>query len=185
MEGLIFTSYEVVDKIFDTISTTVAGLDFGFTSETALSLVHIRQDKKFFAEELLYEKNLTNQELIRRLEKLIPDKETIIYADSAEPNRIREIWEAGFNIRQSNKDVSAGIDHMIEFMIGVKSSSVNLLKELQTYSWQLDSSDRVIPKPNKGFDHLIDSVRMSSFTNSLYGNRESRNLDWLSMRPGS
>ena len=183
-EGLIFTSYEVVDKIFDTISTTVAGLDFGFTSETACSLVHIRQDKKFFAEELLYEKGLTNQELIRRLEKLIPDKETIIYADSAEPNRIREIWEAGFNIRQSNKDVSAGIDHMIEFMIGVKSSSVNLLKELQTYSWQLDSSDRVIPKPNKGFDHLIDSIRMASFTNSLYGNRESRNLDWLSMRPG-
>jgi len=166
-EGLIFTSYEIVDKIYDTIAEKIYGLDFGFTSETALSLVHIREDKKFFAEELLYEKNLTNQELIRRLEKLIPDKEAIIYADSAEPNRINEIWEAGFNIRKSDKDVSAGIDHMIEFMIGVKNNSVNLLKELATYSWALDSSDRVTPKPNKGFDHLIDSIRMSAYTHSL------------------
>ena len=177
-EGLIFTSYEVVDQIFDTISETVAGLDFGYTAETALSRIRIREDNKFFAEELLYEKGLTNQELIRRLEKLIPDKEEIIYADSSEPNRISEIWQAGFNIRKSNKDVSAGIDHMIEFMIGVKSSSVALLRELATYSWKLDSMDRVTPKPNKGWDHLIDSIRMASFTHSQSIGRYSTVADW-------
>lgn len=164
MEGLIFTGYEVVDTIFDTVKSIQYGLDFGFTVETALSKIYVLEDGKFYAEELLYEKGLTNQELIRRLEKLIPDKSIPIWCDSAEPNRIREIAEAGYWACKSNKDVSAGIDHMIENMIGVKSNSVNLIRELSTYSWALDSMDRVTPKPIKQYDHLIDSIRMACFS---------------------
>ena len=181
-EGLIFTNYEIVDKIFDTVKEYFYGLDFGYTAETALSKIHLLEGGKFYAEELLYEKMLTNQELIRRLENLIPDKSITIYCDPAEPNRIRELAEAGYWACKSNKDVSAGIDHVIENMIGVTSNSVNLLRELATYSWALDSMDRPTPKPIKQYDHLIDSVRMSSFTHSLYGNRVSSNIEGITLR---
>jgi phage terminase large subunit len=165
LEGLIFTDYEVIDKIYDTVKDVSAGLDFGYTAPSALVFIHHLEGGGFIAEEKLYQEGLTNTELIRRLEKIIPDKSQYIYADGSEPARIEEIRRAGYYmVRRANKDVSAGLDYSIENLKAITSQSINLRKELQTYSWSTDSMDRLTSKPNKEFDHAIDAMRMGAFS---------------------
>ena len=73
------------------------------------SLVKITEvDKEIYAEELLYQSQLTNQDLIAHLFQLVP-RGNVIYCDSAEPARIQDIRRAGINALPADKDVKAGI----------------------------------------------------------------------------
>jgi len=73
------------------------GIDFGYTVPTALIRVS-RRGGVMFIEEKVYQTHLTNQDLIQRMGELNISTRAPIYADSAEPGRIEEIYRAGYNI---------------------------------------------------------------------------------------
>lgn len=168
MEGLIFPNFDIYEEVFDTIKDYAYGLDFGYTAPASLIKVMFREDNKFIADELLYQDGLTNAELIDMVKKLIPehDKKTRvpIYCDTAEPARINEFYQAGFNAHQARKDINAGIDFMIENFVGCTSRSINLIKELRMYSWDTDKNNKILQKPVKQNDHAIDAMRYASFS---------------------
>ncbi len=166
MEGLIFPNFEIYEKIYDTIKDYCFGLDFGYTSPSTLTRVMFLDSGKFIADELLYEAGLTNTELINRVSKIIPeyDRCTPVYCDSAEADRIQEFYQAGFNVYKAKKDITAGIDFMIQNFLGCTTRSINLVKELRMYSWQVDKMENLLPKPVKAADHCIDSIRYASFS---------------------
>jgi phage terminase large subunit len=115
--------------------------------------------------ELLYENNLTNEELINRLKELIIDKNMPIYADSEEPARIEEIYKCGFNIYPAEKSVKDGIEFLKRFKIYCQKNDVNFLKEIKNYKWQVDKNGNIIEgKPVKFNDHLIDALRYAVYT---------------------
>ncbi len=166
MEGLIFPDFEIHDRIYDTIKDTSYGIDFGYVAESALTRINFLNDGKFIAEELLYEQGLTNTGLIARIKKIIPEshKYAPIYCDSAEPDRIDEMYREGLNVKPANKSVTAGIDYMIQNFKGCTASSINLIKELRFYSFAKDKQEKLLPTPLKVEDHLIDSMRYGSFS---------------------
>lgn len=159
------------DLIYNKLSTTnrlpfgeiIYGLDFGFNNPTAL--VQISKDgNDVFINELLYERRLTNSDLIKQLELLIPNKMDYIYADSAEPQRIEEIHQAGFNIIQADKSVKAGIDYCQRFKINIHKESINTIKELRSYKWKQDKNGVILDEPVKFNDHACDAWRYAVFT---------------------
>ena len=107
----IFT-FQIVDEV--PVEEMVAlGLDFGFSNDpTAMVAVHKKGDM-LYVRELLYEKGMVTKDIIDFLDK-INIGNTEIWADSAEPRLIEEIYRAGFNI----KPVKKGPDS-IRFGIGV------------------------------------------------------------------
>jgi phage terminase large subunit len=157
----------------------IYGLDFGFNAPTALVKCVIAEDGSIWEEELLYQTGLTNTDLIKKLEKLVPNKErAIIYADSAEPDRILEIKRAGFvKVKPADKSVKDGIDFVKTLNVRILKSSENLIKERRSYSWKVNKMGETIDEPVEFMDHLMDAERYALYTH-LRKNKKTR-LRWL------
>lgn len=153
--------FEEEQPEFDEI---IYGLDFGFNNQSALVRVGIK-DQDYYLEELLYESHLTNSQLIDKIKEIIKD-ENYIYADCAEPQRIEEIKQAGFNIYPADKDVKKGIDDMRSHKLYISKNSTNLLKEIKSYKWKT-KDDKILDEPIKLNDHLCDASRYAIHTHGM------------------
>ena len=57
-----------------------------------------------------------------------------------------------------DKDVKKGIDTLRSNKIFITKDSINLLKEIKTYSWK-QKDDKSLDEPIKDNDHLMDAMR--------------------------
>lgn len=155
-ESLIFTHWRQTKNIPE--GNVAYGLDFGYNHPTALVKV-TEHDGKFYAEQLIYESHLTNQQLIERLKQLNINRSAEIFADYSRPESIREIYLAGFNIKDANKDVKKGIDSVKSKDLYIHEGSIDLIKELRSYSWKKDRNEKLLEEPVKTLDDACDALR--------------------------
>lgn len=92
-----------------------------------------------------------------------------MYADNAEPDRIEEIADDGWNIKPSHKgpaSVRDGIDLVKSVTLYLHEDSNDLKKEFLSYSWKMDKNgDPMVPDtPVKAFDDGMDSIRYPLFS---------------------
>ena len=154
------------------------GLDWGFTNDpTALVAVYL-DGLHLHIEEVLYERGLTNADIIRKLEELeIPRREYII-ADSAEPKSIEEIKRAGWLIKPSKKgadSVRQGIDILKRHKLTYQGD--NLEKEFLSYRWKEDKEGNMVNSPEDKNNHALDAARYVAL--NLIGGKKSGNYSWL------
>lgn len=154
----IYTNWEEADKK-DVQGETAYGLDFGFNNPTAL-VKCVRTDAGMYVEQLLYQSHLTNNDLIQALKSLVSTR-SIIYCDSAEPDRIAELSRAGFNVRPAKKEVKVGIDKCKS--VRIYAHGIELIKEIRNYKWKVDTNEQPIDEPVKVNDHLIDAMRYGAY----------------------
>ena len=157
LQNLIYPNWDVVDRMPENYDEIVYGLDFGYVNPTALLEIRIKENE-IWIKEIIYQSHLTNAELIDLLKEKI-DRGVSIYADSAEPQRIEEIYQAGFNVYSSEKDVSFGINKVKQYKMHVLEDSVNLIKEIRSYKWKEDKEGRILEEPVKFNDHAMDAMR--------------------------
>jgi len=138
------------------------GFDFGYSSdESALVAVYKNADT-IFLEELLYEKRLVTNDIIDRLNKLDITKSEEIWADSAEPRLIEELYRSGFNIKpvvKGKDSIKFGIGVMQNYKIQILKTSQNLINEMYAYQYSTDKHGYTTDTPEGGLDHLIDAAR--------------------------
>ena len=159
----IYTNWDIVPALPKEYDDFVWGLDFGYNNPSVLLGVAV-VDTEIFFKEFIYEKGLTNQSLIQRMNEVIPDelRNKLIKADSSEPDRIQEIYDAGFNIiaaKKGKNSVKDGIDVLKCVKIHVTEDSVNTKKEIKGYSWKVDKDGNVLDEPVKFMDHAMDAGR--------------------------
>jgi phage terminase large subunit len=163
----VWTRYDVVPAWPEGIGEEIYGLDFGFNNPSALVRIGFK-DGELFVQELLYRSGLTNSDLTKHLLELIPEGPMPVYADSAEPQRIEEIFREvrpsgnRINILPMAKgpdSVSKGIDSVKQYMVHLVSGSENLIREWKKYSWKTDKNGKVLDEPIKFDDHCCDAVR--------------------------
>jgi phage terminase large subunit len=154
----IFTNWEETEKK-DAQGETAYGLDFGFNNPTAL-VKCVRTDAGMYAEEVLYQSHLTNNDLIQAMKSLVSTR-TTIYCDSAEPDRIAELSRAGFNVRPAKKEVKVGIDKCKS--VRIYAHGHELVKEIRNYKWKVDTNEKAIDEPVKVNDHLMDAMRYAAY----------------------
>ena len=161
LEGLIFPEYEIVSEFPDI--EFCYGLDFGFNHPTTMSKVGIIdiQEKELYAEELLYKSGLTDDLLILELERLEIEKTVLILCDSARPETIQALRNAGYNVKSVGKgsgSVYQGIINMKNYKLKIIAGSKNAIKELENYQW-LEGKDGIKDEPKKELDDWIDATR--------------------------
>ena len=157
LQNLIYSNWDTVNSLPENYDEIVYGLDFGYVNPTALIEVRIRENE-VWVKELVYQSHLTNSDLIEIMKDKV-DKGKAIYADSAEPQRIEEIYQAGFNVYSSEKDVSFGINRVKQYKMHILEDSVNLIKEIRSYKWKEDKEGRILEEPVKFNDHAMDAMR--------------------------
>jgi phage terminase large subunit len=155
-EELIYRGWQLVD-ILPGKGSIAYGLDFGFNHPTALIQVEL-YDGCYYAKETLYKSGLTKPDLTEQMKQLVPAGATI-YADSAEPDSIEELYRQGFNIMPSNKDVWNGIMTIKGKRLFVTRDSTNLISELQSYRWKKDKNGNILEEPVKDMDDACDALR--------------------------
>jgi phage terminase large subunit len=119
--------------------------------------------------------------LLQIIEELKLSQDIPVYCDSAEPDRIVELQNAGINAKKANKSVRAGID----FIRGVNpdqevgsgkytarklfitKDSVNTRQEISQYKNKEGKNGQLTDEPVKFMDHAMDAARYGSYTHYL------------------
>lgn len=164
LQDLIFTNWKseyipTDDQYYDSI---LNGLDFGFNHPSALLRVGLKDNELYIFDEL-YEKGLTNNELIPLVKAKVPSNQ-VITADSAEPARIEEFKQAGVKIKASIKgagSVKDGIDWVKRHKMHVHPGCVNTIKELSGYKYKKDKNGNTIDEPVPFNDDAMAALRYS------------------------
>lgn len=165
LEGVVYT-FTQVDSMPEGVR--FYGMDFGFTNDpTAIVSVIVKGNDVYINEEC-YRTGMLNSDIISALLRIgVKKQSTEIYADSAEPKSIEEIYRAGYNIKPCVKganSIISGIQKVKEYNIKVTSSSTNLIKELRSYTWEVDKNGKYLNVPVDYDNHLCDALRYAIYT---------------------
>jgi len=175
ISGLVYENVKYVNSMPD-CKLVAYGLDFGYSIDPSACVAVYRKDDELYLKEIIYERELTNQDLAERLRPIIGRDEVI--CDSAEPKSIEEIYRLGLNAKPATKgrdSILNGIDILKRFKINVVNSS-NLRKEFRTYKWATDKNGNSLQKPI-GADHLLDALRYVALIHLKQNNK-----GWYSIR---
>jgi len=162
IEGLVFPKFELIDKMPEIPLTF--GLDFGYSNDPTALIETGIQGEDLFANELIYERGLTNQDIVKRFEQIGILKTDLIFADCAEPKSIEEIKRAGYNIHPCLKgrdSINVGIDFINRYNIKVTKTSTNLIKEKRNYRYMENKDGDFLNQPIDNWNNGIDAERYS------------------------
>lgn len=168
-EGLIYNT-PIMDVVFpEHFDDEFYGLDFGFNNPSALVWLGVKDKRKLYIEEKIYQSKLTTSALIERMREEIPEhkRNRPIYADTAEPATIEEIRAAGFNCMPADKtpgSVLSGVKFCQGLEIHTLHRNANLNAEFSGYVWEKDKNGKQVDAPVKFKDHLMDAFRYGAYS---------------------
>jgi phage terminase large subunit len=162
-ERAIF-QFEQCEWIPDDCEFVAFGMDFGFAQDPTSVCSLWKNGNNIWIVEHLYEKGLVTSEIAEKLRKIVKDREEI-WADSAEPRLIEELYREGFNIKPVTKgrdSISFGIQVLQNYKIHIPRTCTNLINEFYSYQWAVDKHQHVTDRPESGLDHLVDAARYAA-----------------------
>ncbi len=165
-KSLIFTSH-VCDKIPEEAKFLSYGMDFGYTNDPTTLIGVWKHDTSLYIKEFLYRTGMTNQDIAKQLEIIGLNRRDEIYADSAEPKSIEEIYRFGWNVKPATKgkdSINIGIDTLKRYKLYVTKDSQNTIKEFRNYKWREDKNGNVLNVPIDLNNHSIDACRYATYT---------------------
>ena len=154
-EGVIFSNWKL--GAFKEVSKAVFGQDFGYSNDerTLLKTSIDKNNKIIYVQECFYQTHLTTSQIAELNKKFAGD--SLIVADSSEPRLINALSK-DCNIVPAIKgqgSITFGISMLQDFDLVIDPQSLNLVKELNNYSWLEKKSRTPIDK----FNHLLDGLR--------------------------
>jgi phage terminase large subunit len=175
IEGLVFRNWNVTKEDYSDKKLIGYGMDFGFSNDPS-TLIEVRmEDDELYVTELLYEANLTNNDISNRLEILGVSKGSLIVADSSEPKSIEELRRHGWTIdgvKKGKDSIMFGINLLKGYKMNIDPGSKNLIQELEQYRWRVDKTGKTLNSPEDKYNHALDALRyiiMHKFSKKGYG----------------
>lgn len=136
------------------------GLDFGYNNPSAFLCVGYKDGELYIFREL-YQSHLTNADLIEALKPLVCQRGVVI-ADSAEPQRIIEMQQAGLNVVPAHKgqqSVKDGIDFLRRMRLNIGEDCIDTFNEMVSYKYKEDKQGNATDEPLGINDHAMDALR--------------------------
>ena len=161
LQGVVIDNWRQVEGIPSDAKLVAYSMDFGFTNDPTTLVGIWKQDGKLWIDELLYQTNMTNNDIGNYLKSINFGRQELI-CDSAEPKSIEELRRQGFNVHPAIKgadSIKIGIDILKRYELYVTKTSTNLIKELRAYQWETDSNGKLTGKPIDYMNHCIDPMR--------------------------
>ena len=163
LEGNIYSAWveSSEDDIKNKGKLVRYGLDFGFGHPTGMTAIYENEDGSLGIVEKIYERGILSSQYVDLLKRHNIDPNVLIVADSARPEIISDIKQAGYRIVPANKDagsVMRGISRVQERQIYFFGK--NLKREYLSYAWRKKrSTGETIFEPEKRDDDLCDRLR--------------------------
>jgi len=162
VEGLVYPLFTQVDSL-PAQGNIVYGLDFGFSGDPATLTKSAIFPDEIYSQELFYERGLTNQDIAALMVELgVAKHSDEIWADSAEPKSIEEIYQQGFNIKGASKgpgSVEYGHQKVRQYKQYWTKDSLNCIKEQRNFRYMPDKNGKLTEKTTHIYSHGMDSRR--------------------------
>lgn len=149
LDRRIYTGWNIIHEIPHEAKLVSRGLDFGYSIDPTVIVDIYEYNGGFIVDELLYQKGMSNKSLADILTNA--GKDTIVFADSAEPKSIDEIRDHGVNIVPASKgqgSVLQGIQFVQDQKMSVTARSTKTIKAYNHYMFMEDKSGKVLNKPD-------------------------------------
>lgn len=165
-EGLILQTWEVKDFSldYDNFDMIRIGQDFGYNHANVILTIGFYDDDIYILDEL-YCKGMTTQRIIEIADGRVP-KDVPMWCDSANPDKIQEWYDAGWNADKVNKGGSQGsVDAQIDFLqskrIYIHPRCVKTREEISHWQYLKDPRDeeRYLDKPREIDDDTMAALR--------------------------
>lgn len=159
VEGKIYKDWAIIDEIPHEARLERYGLDFGYSNDPTAIIALYYYNSGYIADEVLYQKGLSNKQIADTLLNLEP---ALVIADSAEPKSIDEIKSYGINIVPAEKgkdSVNSGIQFVQNQRVSMTKKSLNLIQEYRNYLWMTDRDGKILNIPEDIWNHAMDAVR--------------------------
>jgi PBSX family phage terminase large subunit len=165
----------------------VAGTDFGYTHPMTGLLYGLKGDplhpEYYLIDEFYKVQSKTEQlrDWYLAWEKKLNKKIKVIFCDSAEPDRILVLQEAGLKATTSDKQINAGINTVQTLMknnkVFISNSCKDTIHELESYRYPSDEDSEALQKSDAPIDddnHALDAKRyvMHNYEKYLIGQRK-------------
>jgi len=161
IEGLVYPFFEQVNELPH--GDSFNGLDFGFSTDVTALIKSVIVGDGLYSQELIYERGLTNQDIADRMIAVDVRRHLDeIFADSAEPKSIEEIYQRGFNIKTAPKgpgSVEYGHQRVRQFKQFWTKDSLNCIKEQRNFRYILDKNNKLTEKTTHSWSHGMDARR--------------------------
>lgn len=161
VEGKIYKDWQIVDEIPHEARLEVRGLDFGYTNDPTVLEDIYKFNDGFIVDEQLYMKGMSNKQIADLILNL-PNPQTLVIADSAEPKSIDEIKSYGVNIIGATKgqgSVMQGIQFVQDQRISLTKRSINTIKCYRNYLFKTDKDGKILNEPEHTFSDPMDAIR--------------------------
>lgn len=165
-KGQIFKKWKLFDELPDDVYFyKVFGIDWGGNDpNTLIELNFDKKERKVYLIEHLYQPEIRNSAFIELVKEVNPENHEVV-CDSARKDKRFEMADEGINVIPADKskinddfrkDVT---DMMKEYEMFVYEKSENLIMELQSFKWALDSATKEpLDKPEDANNHLMDAM---------------------------
>ena len=160
LEGTVFNSPKVIDKLPEEARLIGYGMDFGYSQDPTTLIGVYKYNNSLILDEVIYMKGCTNSDISNMMKS--HDVKGEILADSAEPKSIAELRRYGHNIRGAKKgrdSIMYGISLMQEYELITTRRSVNIVDEMSKYLWKKNKDGTVSNVPIDAHNHCIDAIR--------------------------
>ncbi len=154
-DGLIYPTWKEYEG--EPKGIKMYGLDFGFSNDPCALVELTINGNDVYCKEHIYQTGLTNTDLIR-LMKSINIGFAPVYYDSASPDRGTEVFRSGINAHPAKKgqgSIIAGISMLQSKNLFIHRESLNLKKEIKSYSYQKDRLGNALPEPVDYLNHCF------------------------------
>ena len=173
LEGLVYEKYKIVDKFPDDLQMVIYGVDFGFNDPTAIIKVGFYYNEVFI-DEVFYKSGYTSGDVIDYLKREHFYLSKLIgFFETAEPDKIEEFKRAGFRVREAKKSIIDGINEVKKYRLNITKNSVNVIREIQNYTWDKDKNGKIQDKPIDSYNHAMDAMRYAIYTSAKPQNPQS------------
>jgi len=173
MTGLVFDFLpeQIIDPI-DLIAkaqSRIIGVDWGYVDAAAIVVAYLVNDIWYIVSEWKESKR-TTAEIIQVIKnKMSEHRATMIYCDTAEPDRIEELRRAGLPSYETDKDVKGGISFIQQLIrehrILVFNTNKEFIQEASMYHYAEPKDDKnTSDLPVKSNDHLMDAMRYAIYS---------------------
>ena len=186
LDKLIYNNWQKMD--FDSTKLKgqlLCGLDFGYTNDPTAFVCSllVESEARIYVFNEWGGTGYLNDAIADQI-KSMGFAKSIIMADSAEQKSIEEIKRKGVNrIKPCVKgkgSILQGIQQLQQYEIVVHPDCVNIVEELENYSWKKDkATNEYINEPVDNFNHYLDALRYSLQCLDAHTQLASMNKDLL------
>lgn len=164
MELRIYRDWKVIDEVPYEARLVRRGLDYGYSNDPTALVDIYEYNGGYIWDEQIYRKGMSNKQIADFIMGL-PQSQTLVIADSAEPKSNDELRSYGVVLLPAQKgsgSIEQGIQLVQGLQISVTRRSQNILTEQRNYFWRQDKDGRILNVPIDNFNHALDAGRYAT-----------------------